>query len=145
MRSIPSVLILAMAALAFVGAAQAQTPLKDGVANRELSDRVMALVATGDMEAGIRLAKPFLATPESEVEAMIVQARLQAPMLEMRFGKPVGVEFIREDHAGEHVMRIVQICRHEKHLTRWNFYFYLTPRGWVLNTLNFDDKIQALF
>jgi hypothetical protein len=133
------------AALAFVGAAQGQSLLKDGSANRELSDRVMALVAKGDMEAGIRLAKPYLAIPESEVEAMIVQAKLQAPMLEMRFGKPVGVEFIREERAGEHVMRIVQICRHEKHLTRWSFYFYRTPTGWVLNTLNFDDKLQALF
>lgn len=145
MRSIFFAAVAAIFALSIASPAQCQSRLKDGKASRELSDQVMKLVSAGDMEAGIRLVKPYLIIPEAEMETMIGQAKLQAPMLEMRFGKPVGAEFISEDRVGESVMRIVQICRYEKHLTRWNFYFYRTPTGWVLNTFNFDDKIQALF
>lgn len=122
-----------------------QTVLKDTQAARELSDQMMKLIAAGDMEAGIRLAKPYLVIPDAELEAMIGQAKLQAPMLAQRFGKPIGSEFIREERAGENLLRILQICRHEKHVTRWSFYFYRGAAGWVLNTFNFDDNIKAVF
>jgi len=134
------VLALTLAAPAF-----SQSRLKDASANRELSDQIMALVVKGDIEGGLRLAKPYLVIPESEVDTLIGQTKMQLPALEMRFGKPVGVEYIGQDKVGEHVMRIVQICRYEKHLMRWNFYFYRTPTGWVLNAFHFDDKLQALF
>ena len=105
----------------------------------------MKLVAAGDIESGIRLAKPYIIIPEAELESMVGQAKLQAPMLIQRFGKTVGFEFIREEHAGANMLRIVQICRYEKHITRWNFYFYRGPSGWVLNTFHFDDNIKAVF
>lgn len=66
-------------------------------------------------------------------------------MLAQRFGKTIGFEFIREERAGENLIHIVQICRYEKHMTRWNFYFYRGASGWVLNTFNFDDHIKAVF
>jgi hypothetical protein len=76
---------------------------------------------------------------------MLGQAKLQQPMTAQRFGRSQGVEFLREERAGESLLRITQIQRYERHLTRWVFYFYRTNSGWVLNTFHFDDNVRALF
>lgn len=142
MRTLLAILLMSVAILAH---AEGTARLKDPAAARQLTDQIMAKVAAGEFEAGLRLAKPYLIIPDSEFETMVGQGKLQGPMLVQRFGKSIGSEFIREDRAGENVMRIVQINRFEKHATRWIFIFYRTPTGWCVNTFYFDDKIQALF
>lgn len=112
---------------------------------RQLTDNVMSKIAAGEVEAGLRLAKPYLVIPDAEFKAIVVQTNLQLPTIGKRFGKSVGYEFIREDKVGTSFFRAIQVQRFEKHITRWTFYFYKTPTGWVLNTFNFDDKIQLLF
>jgi hypothetical protein len=112
---------------------------------RQLTDNMMTKIAAGEVEAGLSLAKPYLIIPDAEFKEMVSQTNLQMPKLGQRFGKSVGSEFIREDKVGTSFYRIIQVQRFEKHITRWTFYFYKTPTGWVLNTFNFDDKIQLLF
>ena len=131
--------------LAVLAHAEGSARLKDPGAARQLTDQIMTKVAAGDFEAGLRLAKPYLIIPDSEFETMVGQGKLQGPMMIQRFGKSIGAEFIREDRAGENVLRIVQINRFERHATRWTFIFYKTPTGWCVNTFYFDDKIQSLF
>jgi hypothetical protein len=130
---------------AFATSAGAQSRLKDEAAVRKLSDDVMKKLSSGDLEAGLRLAKPYLVIPDAEFEAMLGQAKLQSPAMSQRFGRNVGYEFVREEKAGTVWIRIVQLNLYEKHSTRWNFYFYRTSTGWVLNSFNFDDNIRALF
>lgn len=125
--------------------AEGSARLKDPGVARQLTDQIMAKVAAGDFEGGLRLAKPYLIIPDSEFETMVGQGKLQGPMMIQRFGKSIGAEFIREDWAGENILRIVQVNRFEKHVTRWTFIFYKTPTGWCVNTFYFDDKIQSLF
>lgn len=125
--------------------AQPNNRLKDPAAARQLTDRIMEKISKESIEAGMRLAKPYLIIPDAELESMIGQAKLQEPMMIQRFGKSVGYEFIREERAGEHLLRIIQIGRHERHVTRWSFVFYRTPTGWVLNTFHFDDNIRSVF
>ena len=124
---------------------QPTTRLKDTASARHLTDQMMEKVASGEIEAAMNIARPFLVIPDAELDSMIGQIRLQVPMMTMRFGKSVGSEFIREDKVGQSLMQIVHIHKFERHITRWIFYFYRTPTGWVLNTFNFDDNIKALF
>lgn len=119
--------------------------LKSAAEARQLTDRVMTRLAAGDLEGGLRLAKPYLIIPEAEFEAMLGQAKLQRPAMSQRFGKSIGREFLREDKVGESFLRIVQIQKFEKHATRWTFIFYRGSEGWVLNTFHFDDNVRALF
>lgn len=119
--------------------------LKSPIEARQLTDRVMIKVGMGDVENGVRLIKPYLIIPSSEFEAMIEQLKLQSPAILHRFGKSIGYEFIREDRVGENLLRIVQIQRFEKHVMRWNFYFYRGKNGWVLNTFKSDDDIRQIF
>jgi len=132
---------------AFLVALQAQAGefLKSPVEARQLSDRVMSKLASGELEQGLRLMQPYLIIPSAEFEAMLGQAKLQEPMLAQRFGNRQGFEFVREERVGESLLRITQIQKFERHLTRWIFYFYRTNSGWVLNTFQFDDNIRALF
>jgi hypothetical protein len=119
--------------------------LKTPAEARQLTDRAMAKVGAGDIESGIRLLRPFFIIPPAEFEVMIDKLKMQLPAMSQRFGKSIGYEFIREDRAGENLLRIVQIHRFQKHAMRWNFYFYRGENGWVLNTFNTDDELQKLF
>lgn len=119
--------------------------LKDATEIRKLTDRVMSRVGAGDFEGGLRIMKPYLVIPEAEFEVVVEQMKTQAPSITRRFGKSIGQEFMREDKAGESLLRIVHIHRFEKHPMRWSFFFYRGKDGWVLNTFKFDDDIRALF
>ena len=145
MRPFLHPLILALCLAVPPLSVHAQSRLKDPVAARKLSDDIMKRVAAGDVEGGLRLAKPFVIISDAELETMIGRAKLHAPAMAQRFGENVGYEFIREDRAGTTLLRIVQLSLHERHATRWHFYFYRTPTGWVLNTVHFDDNIRAIF
>lgn len=111
----------------------------------KLTDKIMAKVASGDIEGGFLLMKPYLITPESEFNVMVEQTKLQLPAIQGRFGKVLGAEFINEKMVGKSLLQIVQIQKFEKHIMRWNFIFYSPNGSWVLNTFNFDDKIHSMF
>lgn len=119
--------------------------LKDSVAARTLTDRIMTKVGEGDIVGGVQLTKPFLIVPTAEFEVMLEQLKLQHPVMAQRFGKSIGNEFIREDKVGENLLRIVHLHRFEKHAMLWSFYFYRGSAGWVLNTFKTDDDIRQLF
>jgi hypothetical protein len=128
-----------------LSASAAAATLKDPVAARTLTDRVMIKVGDGDAAAGLQLMQPFIIVPPAEFDVMRDQLKLQEPMMAQRFGKSIGQEFIREDKIGDSLMRIVYLHRFEKHAMRWNFYFYRGTDGWVLNTFRTDDDVAQLF
>jgi hypothetical protein len=136
--------LLSLATLATASWGQAQT-LENLAAARGLTDKVLARVAGGDFEGGLRMLKPYSIVPDAEIESAIGQAKLQVPLMEGRFGRSVGAEFLREERVGDSLARITQIQRFEKHAMRWIFVFYRGPRGWVMNTFYFDDKILSVF
>jgi hypothetical protein len=125
--------------------AQAKATLQDAKAARVLTDAIMVKVAAGDLEGGLRMMQPYIVIPAAELESTIGQAKLQVPAMAQRFGKSIGSEFLKEDKAGERVLRIQHLQLFEQHATRWTFYFYRTPKGWVLNTFLSNDDIKMFF
>lgn len=119
--------------------------LKDKDAAKALVKSVMDSVEKKQPVEALGLIKPYLITPSSEFEVMSEQMKLQLPMIEQRFGKTLGVEFIGSDEVGESLMLISYIQKFEKHFMCWRFYFYKPSKEWVLNTFFTDDKIQAMF
>lgn len=114
-------------------------------AAKKLTDQIMARVGSGDIEGGLIFMKPYVIIPESEFNGMMEQTKLQLPVIQARFGKVVGTEFISEKRIGKSLVKIVQLQKFERHIMRWNFIFYCPDGKWVLNTFNFDDKIQLMF
>lgn len=112
---------------------------------KELVARVMKYAEKGEVHKGFELFKPYLIIPVAEYDVMVNNLKMQQPTIEQRFGKTVGVEFIKEDVVGDSLMRIIYLHKYEKHFMRWEFYFYKARDTWVLNTFNYDDKFLALF
>lgn len=112
---------------------------------RVLSDAVVRTVASGDVEAGLKLVKPYVIVPESEFDAAVESAKEKWPSVQARFGKSIGYEFVCEQSAGESIYRIVEIVKFEKHAVRFTFLYYRPKNDWLLNTYHFDDQIQSVF
>ena len=139
MKYVPLIL-----ALLFSSISSADT-LKDKEAAKVLARSIMMLVGKGEVENGLKLAKPYLIIPDHEFEGVLNSLRMQAPAIEQRFGKTVGMEFSQVQEVGESLMLVMYIQKFEKHMMRWKFYFYKPVDGWVLNTFNTDDQIQLMF
>lgn len=136
--------VLLFVLLMFASGCHAAT-YEDVDSAKKHTSQIMNKVASGRLEEGLRLMKPYLIVPEAEFESMVGQATLQLPAITQRFGKSLGMEFIRQTNVGESFVQLVYVSKYEKHAMRWLFYLYKTEDGWVINTFNFDDKIQALF
>lgn len=114
-------------------------------AAKDFTDKVMAKVATGDIQGGLEMMKPYTIVPSAEFDAMVGQAALQLPTITQRFGKSLGQEFIGEARVGESLVRLIYISRYERHAMRWRFFLYKGGSGWVINTFLFDDRIHEIF
>jgi hypothetical protein len=114
-------------------------------AAKEVTDKAMTMIAGNDLEGGLKLLKPYLVIPTAEFDVMLGQAKMQLPVISQRFGNSVGKEFIREDKVGDSLARFIFTQKFEKTVTRWLFFYYKSPSGWVLNTFTYDDNLQLLF
>mgnify|MGYP006183384685 CR=1 FL=1 len=136
--------ILSFLLILLCSATNADT-LKDKNAAKDLVSSIMSHVGKGDVETGLKLAKPYLSIPEHEFEGVVNSFRMQAPAIEQRFGKTLGSEFSHIQEVGTSLMLIMYIQKFETHVMRWKFYFYKPNESWILNTFNFDDKINLMF
>ncbi|MEP1444998.1 MAG: hypothetical protein ABJK37_02630 [Paraglaciecola sp.] len=136
--------ILIFLAIFYSSVSTADT-LKDKEEAMALALSIMELVGKGKTEDGLKLAKPYLIIPDHEFEGVLNSLRMQAPAIEQRFGKTLGMEFSQIQEVGESLMLVMYIQKFEKHMMRWKFYFYKPSDGWVLNTFNTDDQIQLMF
>lgn len=119
--------------------------LKDKEAAKDLALSVMKHIGKGNVESGLKLMKPYLIIPDHEFEGALNTFRMQAPAIEQRFGKTLGMEFSHIQEVGESLMLVMYIQKFENHMMRWKFYFYKPNDSWVLNTFNTDDQIQLMF
>lgn len=112
---------------------------------KQLAASVMEKVIEGKISEGVELTRPYIIIPTSELDVLKNQIKMQIPMIEQRFGKTVGLELVNIEEVGDYLMLILYVQKLEKHVMRWKFYFYKPNDEWVLNTFNFDDKLQLLF
>jgi hypothetical protein len=138
------IIVLLLTILAFPTFVQSAT-LDSEEAASKLAEQVMAKVGAGDLEGGLLIAKPYFVMPEAEVNVVIEQAKLQLPLLQGRFGKMLGTEFVAERSLGKSLYQVLYLQKFEKHAMRWRFIFYSANGKWMLDAMNFDDKIQLLF
>lgn len=109
------------------------------------TDKILSKVASGDVEGGLKMMKPYVVIPPAEFDAMVGQAALQLPAIKQRFGKSTGKEFISERKVGDSVAELLYLHKFELSAMRWTFYLYKGEEGWSINTFSFDDRLPALF
>ncbi len=112
---------------------------------RSLTKNVMNLVENGESLKGVQLIKPYLTVPETEFDLLLANLRQQKPVMDRRFGKTVGIEFISEQSIGKSLIKITYIQKFQQHAMRWMFYYYKPKDTWVMSTFKTDDDIKLLF
>jgi hypothetical protein len=112
---------------------------------RPFAESIMKKVAANDLKAAFKLMQPYVVISESELQSASLNSQTQREQYGTRYGNAVGYEFISEQKVGESLIALVFIEKTEKHALPWSFCFYKTPKGWVLNTFNWNDKVTSLF
>ena len=119
--------------------------LSSPAAARKLTDQAMEKIASGDIESGMLLLKPYVLISSAEFDATLEKVKLQLPTIRQRFGLSVGYEFLGEKTLGSSLIRITHLQKFERHPVTWVFIFYKGTNAWVLDSFNFQDKIQDAF
>ena len=99
---------------------------------RRFADGFMSLIATGNNEEDFKRAREITVFSPAEMDELLAQLNSQLPQITSRMGRFVGFEHIRDQRAGESLLRSQYVSKHEKAALRWEFMFYNTPNGWVL-------------
>lgn len=119
--------------------------LPDEKAAKELTNKIMTKISSGDTDSGFNLMKPYVPISGTEIDAAAVQTKAQLEQYGKRFGKSTGFEFIDSKKMGDSLLRIRYLAKMENTALPWVFIFYKSPSGWTLNNFKWEDGISYLF
>ncbi|MFZ6735164.1 hypothetical protein ACO0LD_12715 [Undibacterium sp. Ji83W] len=123
---------------------QADT-LKSKAELKPLSEKIMVQLAKGDAANAFKVIEQFMSIPSKEILTSSLESLSQRKKNDSRYGAPVGYELIKETNMGDSIIRHQYIEKRELHVIVWTFYYYKTPKGWILDTYTWNDGIQTLF
>lgn len=132
-----------IALLAFITLNAAQ--LKNSDETLQLADNIMINFVKADFHNGLALAKPYWPLPESEIDGLETKIKDQWPIVERRYGKSTGWEFIKEERIGQSFVRYYYLHKFQHHVIYWRITFYKPIRHWVVNGITFKDDVDILF
>ena len=120
-------------------------PLKKESDLRPFSESVMQALVKGGIAPAFEVMKPLSIIPDSEFQTAILASKAQREQYGARYGTTVGYECIGSTKVGASLVRIICIEKAQKHVLPWEFYYYKTNDGWVLNSFRWHDQVQMLF
>ena len=97
------------------------------------------------MRQGIEKLRPHIVFPESELDVQISNLDMQMPIINQRFGKSIGYDFVEKETLGNSLVQYVYLQKFEKHVMVWRFIFYKPNDKWLFNTFYFNDQVKPLF
>lgn len=127
----------------FMGTAQASLATKAEA--KTLCEGFLQHAIAGDTVEAFSLVAPHFPIPETELSALNLQVTKQLGIISSRFGKVLGVVFVREESVQDVLLRYTFIQKFENTVIRWVFVFYKPHDTWIMNNLSFDDQVPALF
>ena len=139
MKFIFGLIILLMATNVFAD------DLKSLKQTRDLSDKIVNQFVHADFKQGLALAKPHWPLPEIEIDGLANQIANQWPLVDRRFVKPTGKEFVREERIGESFVRYSYLHKFDNHSIYWRITFYKPSDIWIVNGIQFLDNLEPLF
>jgi hypothetical protein len=112
---------------------------------RKFADGVMGSIGAGNFDGAVKQIRMYTGLPAAEFDVFTAQVANQLPALLQRYGPATGYDFVREDVAGQSLIRLVYLEKHEKSALRWAFIFYKGEKGWVLSDFKLDSNLLAVF
>ena len=117
----------------------------DKAAARALCDRAMEKILADDVPAAFELLKAELGTALPEMDTLVLQTITQRSVTASRFGKAIGIAFIKEEEAGDVLLRLTYVEKRSYHGYRWQFTFYKPSDRWLLDGVKWDDQLVKVF
>ena len=112
---------------------------------RALVDQAVAKVRAGDVVAAFDVLAPAWPIPNNEIDAVKDQTQRQRRMIGQRFGKPLGIDFVRRETAGDRLVQFIFIERFENHAIAWYFILYRPDDQWQVDMVFWNDQVSKLF
>ena len=117
----------------------------DPAAAKAGAESAMQLIASGKTQEALDGLKQYWPLPASEVDRLVLQIKNGMGLLGERFGKSIGIEKISEKTVGESFYQVQFLQKFSHHALVWNFRFYKPNTKWIVNSITFSDKVEALF
>jgi hypothetical protein len=111
---------------------------------KKLTQKAISLIANGNIDGAMETLKPYWPLQPTEIDELTLKVKNQKSIIDSRFGKSLGFEFVDKKRIGNVFVRYTYIEKFERHILRWIFTFYKPSNKWVVNGVKFEDR-GALF
>jgi hypothetical protein len=95
--------------------------------------------------AAFAFLKPYTNAKDTEFQAWALHSQAEREKANENAGKSIGSEFISQKKIGDSLVRLTYIEKTAKTAFVWNYYFYKSPTGWLVNSLTWNQDLQLLF
>jgi hypothetical protein len=111
---------------------------------RKALDSVMTLVAKDDIVGAFKQLEDYSLLPTKELEELARKTIAQRKQVAPRFGRILGIQFVKEERVGDFLLRYTYVEKREMHAMRWRFVLYRPGTTWNVNSVVWDDNLQEL-
>ncbi len=123
----------------------AQNALKDKVAVKNHSDKVMMFFGKSDFDSAFQELRKFYPVSELDYQTLKTKSTENLRSATVGFGKITGDVFISEEILKDFAVRRNYLIKLEKILLRFNIVYYNGIDGWIVNSFNWDDNFEVYF
>ena len=112
---------------------------------RTFSDNLMKQIVKEEFDQAFNSVKSYWPMPAVEIDGVVNTIKQQWPVVNQRFGKPTGYEFIREERIGKSFLRYYYLHKFTNHAIYWRMDFYKPVKEWKFNSVIFLDTLDTLY
>jgi hypothetical protein len=142
MRAMRALIVVLMI---FAAQSASAASLKDISETKSLSNKIMQHFLKAEFVKGLNIAKAYWPLPPVEIDGLANKINTQWSIVQKRFGKPTGIEFIKEERLGKSFVRFYYLHKFENHAIYWKFTYYKPKNEWKVNSITFRDDLDFLF
>lgn len=138
-------IIVVLCYLLGVAAAAQETALSTEQDARALAEATLERVIAGEYQAAFDDLRPVWLFSPGELDTLLSTTVNQRATVAERFGESLDYAFVRRETLAGSLLRLTYVELTERHALRWVFQFYKPGDTWILNSVVWDDDVDALF
>lgn len=119
--------------------------LKSEKKTLSFSNEMISLLFKEKFQEAFNSAKPYWPIPPVEIDSIVNKINQQWPLVNQRFGKAIGTEFIRKETIGKSFVRYYYLHKFQNHAIYWRIGFYKPSKEWKINSVVFLDSLDILY
>lgn len=109
------------------------------------SENALKYFVKGDIANGFNSLQSYTAIDLNDFKALQNKAKQDITLIEENYGSCVGYDFIKQQKAGNSMMKVFFMQKHMKYGFLWVFIFYNNNAEWKLVNISYTDDISQIF